>query len=205
MAAITQYGWVFGIILCSGVVAIAVFLERMLALRRAQIDYMDFIKGVCNVLDNGNVEEAIMLCDETPGPVAAVLQTAIQHRKAKRDALREAVDNTGRAEISKMERRVASIAVICQIAPLLGLAGTLLGVTYTVIALNKQAPLVQSTDLTTGLIQALASTVAGLLVAVFCHVMYTMLLVRIERIVLEMEAGASEIVAYLTREDTSIP
>ena len=204
MLAITQFGLVFWILLALGGMAAAVFLERMLALRRAQIDYMDFIKGVCNVLSNNNAEEAIMLCDETPGPVAAVVLTAIQHRKATRDALREAVDNTGRAEISKMERRVASIAVICQIAPLLGLAGTLLGVMRVMAAIGRQVPLVQSTDLTSGLAQAFVSTVAGLLVAIFCHVMYTMLLVRIERIVLEMEAGASEIVAYLTRADTSM-
>jgi biopolymer transport protein ExbB len=178
-----------------------VLFERLLTLRRAQIDYMDFITGVFNVLENENVEEAIMLCEETPGPVAAVAPTAIQHRNAARDALREAVDNTGRAEISKMERRVASIAVTCQVAPLLGLLGTLIGVFHIVNALHAQAPLVQNTDLTAGLTQALVSAVAGLIVAIPCYVMFTMLMVRIERIVLEMEAGASEIVAYLTRED----
>ncbi|MCL1922163.1 MAG: MotA/TolQ/ExbB proton channel family protein [Kiritimatiellaeota bacterium] len=204
MSVITQFGWVFPIILVAGVGAVWVFLERMLALRRAQIDYMDFIKGVCNVLDIGNAEEAIMLCEETPGPVAAVAMAAIQHRKATRDALREAVDNTGRAEISRLERRLASIAVTCQIAPLLGLLGTLHGVMNIVLGFNASAPLVQTTDMTAGLLQALVSAVAGLLVAIPCHVMYMMLIVRIERIVLEMEAGASEIVAYLTREDTSM-
>ena len=62
----------------------------------------------------------------------------------------------------------------------------------------------QSTDLTAGLMQALVATVAGLLVAVPCHVMYMMLMVRIERIVLDMEACASEIVAYFTKQDRSM-
>ena len=202
MAMITQFGWVFVILLLLGGGAVVVFLERMLALRRAQIDYMDFVKGVCNVLGNGNAEEAIMLCEETPGPVAAVTLTAIQHRMARRDDLREAVDNTAHTEISRMERRLAAIAVTCQVAPLLGLLGTLLGVVRIVAALRDHAPLVQHTDLTAGLMQALVTTIAGLLVAIPCHVMYTMLMVRIERLVLEMEAGASEIVAYLTRGST---
>ena len=199
-----QGGSVFWLIVALGIAAVVVFFERLLNLRRAQIDYGDFLKGVCNVLENGNTDEAMMICDETPGPVAAVVLTAIRHRQGTREAIREAVDNTGRAEISRLERRLASLAITCQIAPLLGLLGTLLGVIQVVQVVNEQAPVVQSTNLTAGLMQALVTTVAGLLVAVPCHVMYALLMVRIERIVLDMEASASEIVAYLTKQDTSM-
>lgn len=204
MSLILQGGPVFWLILAIGVAVVFVFFERLLHLRRAQIDYGDFLKGVCNVLENGNIEEAMMICDETPGPVAAVVLTAIRHRQGSRDALREAVENTGRAEISRLERRLAALAITCQVAPLLGLLGTLLGVIRIVQVMNEQAPVVQSTDLTSGLMQALVATVAGLLVAVPCHVMYSILMVRVERIVLDMEASASEIVAYFTKQDTSM-
>jgi len=204
MTMLLQGGPVFWLIVLLGVAAVAVFFERLMHLRRAQIDYGDFLKGVCNVLENGNREEAMMLCEETPGPVAAVVLTAIRHRQGTREAIREAVDNTGRAEISRLERRLASLAITCQIAPLLGLLGTLLGAIQIVGVLNEQAPVVQSTNLTEGLMRALVATVAGLLVAVPCHVMYAMLMVRVERIVLDMEASASEIVAYLTKQDTSM-
>jgi biopolymer transport protein ExbB len=201
MSSLAQYGFVFWIIILLGLDSFITFLTRMLHLRRAQIDYADFIKGVCNVLNNRNVDEAIMICEETPGPVAAVVLTAIRHRHAAGDALREAVDNAGRAEISRMERRQAAIAITCQIAPLLGLLGTLFGVLQIVQAAHVQAPLVQSVDLTKGLLQALASTIAGLMVAIPCHAMYAILMVRIERIVIDMEAAAAEIVAYLTSRD----
>ncbi len=204
MSAVLQGGAVFWLLLGLGVAAVAVFFERLLHLRRAQIDASDFLKGVCNVLENGNAEEAMMLCEETPGPVAAVVLTAIRHRKGSREAVREAVDNTGRAEISRLERRLASIAVTCQIAPLLGLLGTLLGVMEVVRTLNEQAPVVQNANLTAGVMQALVAAAMGLLVAIPCHAMYALLLVRIERIVLDMEAAASEIVAYLTKQDTSM-
>ncbi len=204
MSVVLHGGPVFWLIVFLGVASVAVFFERLLHLRRAQIDYGDFLKGVCNVLENGNIDEAMMICEETPGPVAAVVLTAIRHRHGTREAIREAVENTGRSEISRLERRLASLAVTCQIAPLLGLLGTLLGVIRIVQTINEQAPVVQSTDLTTGLMQALVATVAGLLVAVPCHAMYSMLMIRIERIVLDMEAAASEIVAYLTKQDTSM-
>jgi len=204
MSSWIQYGFVFWIIVILGVDSFVTFLTRMLHLRRAQIDYADFIKGICNVLKNGNVDEATMICEETPGPVAAVVLTAIRHRHANCDALREAVDNAGRAEISRMERRQAAIAITCQIAPLLGLLGTLFGVLKIVQAAQAQAPLVQSVDLTAGLMQALVSTITGLLVAIPCHAMYAILMVRIERIVIDMEAAASEIVAYLTSSEPNM-
>lgn len=204
MSSLLQYGIVFWIIVLLGLDSFFTFVTRMLHLRRAHIDYTDFIKGVCNVLDKGNVDEATMICEDTPGPVAAVVLTAIRHRKADSQALREAVDNAGRAEISRMERRQAAIAITCQIAPLLGLLGTLIGVVKIVQAATVKAPLVQSVDLTDGLLQAFFSTIAGLLVAIPCHAMYAILMVRIERIVIDMEAAASEIVAYLTRSDTSL-
>jgi biopolymer transport protein ExbB len=204
MLSLAQYGFVFWIIVILGIDSFVTFLTRILQLRRAQIDYADFIKGICNVLKNGNVDEAIMICEETPGPVAAVVLTAIRHRHADCTALREAVDNAGRAEISRMERRQAAIAITCQIAPLLGLLGTLFGVLKIVHAAHAQSPLVQSVDLTTGLMQALVSTIAGLLVAIPCHAMYAILMVRIERIVIDMEAAAAEIVAYLTSSASSL-
>ncbi len=199
-----QGGVVFWLIVALGCAAVVVFFERLLHLRRAQIDYGDFLKGVCNVLEKGNVDEAMMICEETPGPVAAVVLTAVRHRQGSLEAIREAVDNTGRAEISRLERRLSSLAITCQIAPLLGLLGTMLGVIQVVQAVNEQAPIVQSTQLTAGLMQAAVTTAAGLLVAVPCHAMYALLMVRIERIVLDMEASASEIVAYLTKQDTSM-
>lgn len=201
---ISQGGFVFWLIAALGAAAVVVFFERLLHLRRAQIDHRDFVKGVCNVLENGNAEEAMMLCEETPGPVAAVVLAALRHRKGPRETIREAVDNTGRSEISRLERRLASLAITCQIAPLLGLLGTLLGVMQIVQAINEQAPVVQSVNLTSGLLQALVTTVAGLLVAIPCYAMYALLMVRIERIVLDMEASASEIVAYLSKQDLSI-
>lgn len=197
-------GPVFWLLVFLGIAAVIVFFERLLHLRRAQIDYDDFLKGVCNVLENGNVDEAMVICEETPGPVAAVTLTAIRHRNGSLEAMREAVDNKGRAELSRMERRLASLAVTCQIGPLLGLLGTLLGIVKIVQDMNDQAPVIQSTDLTAGLMHALLSAVAGLMVAVPCHVMYALLMVRIERIVLDMEAAASEIVAFLTKQNTSM-
>ena len=199
-----QGNLIFWIIVGLGVIALLVFLERLLHLRRAQIDYSDFLKGVCNVLEKNNVDEAMTICEETPCPVATVVLTAIHHRNSTHAALSEALTNTERAEWSRMERRIAAIALTCQIAPLLGLLGTLLGMTSVIRTLHEQNVLIQNTDLTAGLFYAFAATIAGLIVAIQCHVLYTILITRIERLVLDMESCASEITAYFTQQDKSM-
>ena len=125
-------GPVFWILVALAAAAVVVFFERLVELRRAQIDWQDFIKGVLNVLDSGNEDEALAICDDTPVPVASVVATAIRNRKRDERRLREAVDAQGRTEIGRLDRRLASLAVIGQIAPLLGLLGTVIGFIQTV-------------------------------------------------------------------------
>lgn len=185
------------IILACGLVAVGCFLERLLHLRRAAVDSRDFLRGVCNVLDKGNDDEAVQLCEEAPGPVPALIRAAILHRHEPRHVLNEAVGNVGRAEIARMERRVAVVATVGQIAPLLGLLGTVLGLIQTVYILRDQAPMVDSVSVTDGVLRALIATAAGLTVSVPCHLMHNLLLVQIDRIVLDMEAAETEIAAHL--------
>ena len=172
------------------------FASRLLSLRRAQIDYIDFVRGVTNVLSRGNIDEALVLCDETPAPVARVVAAAIRHRDGSARVLREAVDTTGRAEVSRLERRLAMLAIIAQTAPLLGLLGTILGMARLAISYNT-ATLVTRAELLGGALQCLTAAAGGLVVAVAVQVMYGMLHVRLERVVADLEAAASEILAFL--------
>ena len=196
-------GPVFWVIVFTGLASVAVFLERLLHLRRARIHYADFLEGVFNILAKGNVREAQALCDEAPGPVAHLMRMAITHRDEPREMLRQVLDNAGHAEISRMERRLGVLATIVQIAPLLGLLGSLLGVLETVLVLRSQAPLVQSVDVTGGLVRALIASIAGLMVAVPAHAMFNLLAIRIDRIVLDMEQASSDILSFMGRRTVS--
>ena len=193
-------GPVFWLLVALAVAAVVIFFERFFELRRAQIDWQDFVKGVINVLGGGNAEEALAICDDTAVPVASVVATAIRHRDAGARVLREAVDSQGRAEISRLDRRLAALAIIGQISPLIGLLGTIIGFIKTVLLVNSQE-LVARADLINSSMEALLSAALGLCVAIPVAVMYGVLRVRMERIVVEMEAAASQITGYIaTRE-----
>ena len=193
-------GPVFWLLVALAVAAVVIFFERFFELRRVQIDWQDFVKGVINVLGGGNAEEALAICEDTAVPVASVVATAIRHRDAGARVLREAVDSQGRAEISRLDRRLAALAIIGQISPLIGLLGTIIGFIKTVLLVNSQE-LVARADLLNSSMEALLSAALGLGVAIPAAVMYGVLRVRMERIVVEMEAAASQITGYIaTRE-----
>jgi biopolymer transport protein ExbB len=193
-----QGGLVAGIIVASGLLALFVFLERVLHLHRARIRSEDFLLGISNNLRHGNITEAMTICDETPGPVAYIVKTAIMHRNADKEGIRSAMDNAGRTEISRMERRLVVLATVAQTAPLFGLLGTVLGLIRSLLVMKQQAPLMQSADVVGGLMQALVTTAAGLAVAVPCYVAFSFLVGKVEKIVLDMERAASEILGFLT-------
>lgn len=194
-----QVDFVFWVICLLGILSALVFLERMIHLRRAQIDYQDLLKGVCNVLAKENTDEAMMLCEETPGPAAAVVLTAVRHQGSDRDSLADVLENTKRAETARLERRIAILSLSCQIAPLLGLLGSFICALPVLQSFQDHAPVVQNTDLLGGLSQAFGTAIAGLIVAIECHIFFSLLLSRIEQLVLDMETCASEMIAFLTR------
>lgn len=191
-------GPVFWILLVLLVVSVVTYFERLLDLRRMQIDYQDFLKGVINVLDAGNVDEALAICEDASVPVSQIVATAIRHHDDSLTLLREAVDSQGRAEVGRLERRLAVLAIIGQVAPVLGLLGTVIGFIRTVMLVNAQE-LVSRADLLNGAMDALVVAAAGLFVAALVSVLYGSLRVRLDRGVVELEAAASQIVGYFTK------
>ncbi|MBR4894689.1 MAG: MotA/TolQ/ExbB proton channel family protein [Kiritimatiellae bacterium] len=187
---------VFLILIGLAVTAVAMFFGRFIELRRFLIDWQDFLKGVTNVLESGNEDEAIAICEDTPVPVANVVATAIRHRKGTALALREAVEARGRAEVSRLDRRLAALSMISHIAPLLGLLGTMIGFVDTVMIVDG-GEIVLRSQLITSAVSAIRCAIMGLVVAIPVSVMYGMLRLRTERLIVELDAAATEIVGYI--------
>lgn len=184
-------------ILSLGVLGLAVFLERALHLHRARIDETDFLQGIFNIIRRGNIAEALALCEETPGPVARLAATAIKRRASPREMIKDELEQAGRAEISRMERRLSSLALVSQVAPLLGLLGTIIGILNALLEMRAQGTVVLATGISNGLILGAVTTAAGLLVSIQCFVSFNMLVVIIDRLVLDMRHASSEILFFL--------
>jgi biopolymer transport protein ExbB len=197
-------GPVIWLILIAAAIAIAVFIERALHCHRAQINSTEFLNGVRNVLKRDNVVEAISICDATPGPVARLVKTAILNRDKGRERVREAVEEAGLTEVPLLEEKLNLLATIAQIAPLLGLLGTIIGFMDVFKVIGKEGLYSNMEMLSVGVWHALICAAAGIAVAIFSHAGYNYLVSRVNKIVLDMERVSGEIVNIVTEGGNGI-
>jgi biopolymer transport protein ExbB len=206
---LTQGGPVIWLILLAAAIALATFIERVLYCHRSQINSAEFLNGVRTVLKRDNVVEAISICDATPGPIARIVKTAILNRDRGRERVREAVEEAGLIEVPRLEEKLNLLATIAQIAPLLGLLGTILGFMDVFQGLQANGLYAHISgdehSLAGGIWNALICAAAGIAVAIPVHASYNYLVSRINKIVLDMERAAAEIVNIVTENGNGKP
>jgi biopolymer transport protein ExbB len=202
---LTQGGPVIWLILLAAAIALATFIERVLYCHQSQINSAEFLNGVRTVLKRDNVVEAIAICDATPSPVARIVKTAILNRDRGRDRVREAVEEAGLTEVPRLEEHLNLLATIAQIAPLLGLLGTILGFMEVFSQMQEAGLYAHMEQLSHGIWRALICAAAGIAVAIPAHAAYNYLVSRINKIVLDMERAAAEIVNIVTENGNGKP
>jgi biopolymer transport protein ExbB len=191
-------GPVMWLIIIAAAIAAVVFMERVLYCHRSQINSTEFLNGVRTVIKRGNVVEAISICDATPGPVSRLVKTAILTRELGRERVREAVEEAGLVEVPRLEEKLNLLATIAQIAPLLGLFGTVVGF-IDVFGQIDQAGLYSNIgQLSHGVWKSLVCAAGGIAVAIPAHAGYNYLVSRVNKIVIDMERVAAEIVNIVT-------
>ena len=188
------------VLLLTSAVAIAVFIERLLHYHRAQINSAEFLNGVRTVLKRDNVVEAISICDATPGPVARLVKTAILARDRGREGVREALEDAGLVEVPRLEEKLNLLATLAQLAPLMGLLGSVMGFIRIFGVFQSEGQFTHTSKLAGGVWEALICTAVGLAVAIPCHAGYNYLVSRVNQIVLDMEKSSTEIINLVTEK-----
>ena len=193
-------GPVIWLILIAAATAAVVFVERALFCHRSQINSAEFLNGVRTVLKRDNVVEAVSICDATPGPVARLVKAAILNRDKGRDLVREAVEEAGLVEVPRLEEKLNLLATIAQIAPLLGLFGTIIGFIDIFGWIQQHGLYANIEELAGGVWKALICAATGIGVAIPAHAGYNYLVSRVNAIVLDMERSATEIVNIVSEK-----
>ncbi len=186
------------IFLCS-VVGLAITIERLWSLRRASVDTREFMETMRQVLRQNRIHDAVQICDETDAPVARIMKAGIlKHDRSKAD-IREAIEDAGHLEVPRLERYLSALATCANIAPLLGLLGTVSGMIKAFAQIQNKRGQVNPSDLAEGISNALVTTAAGLSVAIPMLVIYNYFVTRVDNMIVDMEMSSSELVELLTR------
>ena len=184
--------------LCS-IVALAIIIERFFSLRRASIDTREFMDTMRQVLRQNRIQDAVEICDEVDAPMARIMRAGILKYNRTKEAIREAIEDAGHLEIPRLERYLSAMATCANIAPLLGLLGTVAGMIKAFAQIQALEGQVSPSDLAEGIGNALVTTAAGLTVAIPTLVAYNYFVTRVENMILEMEISSSELIELLTR------
>ncbi|MDD3694889.1 MAG: MotA/TolQ/ExbB proton channel family protein [Lentisphaeria bacterium] len=186
------------VILAFGALAFLLFLERSLYFLRARVDTEELFHGLMNHLRNNNLKEAIANCDNKTGMVGEVFRNAIERWEDGPEAIHKSAEESIRLNIPKLENNMKLLASISNIAPVIGLLGTLFWMIKIFEKLGQPGGQFVATVALAGEMKgALVCTAAGLIVALAAQLFYFFLLEQIDRITLEMNKAASEICYFL--------
>ncbi len=183
------------IILCS-LFALGIVIEKLLYFAFIKTNVPKLKREVFERLKNNNIKEAVELCEKNKSPVAQILKAGIFKYSSSKEEIKENMEDASLYEIPKLENRLAALSTIAHITPLLGLLGTVTGMTASFHTIQVRAASMNPVtpgDLAGGIGEALLTTVAGLIVAIPTFVAYNYFVSRINGFVLEMERGATEL------------
>ncbi|MCB9748257.1 MAG: MotA/TolQ/ExbB proton channel family protein [Candidatus Omnitrophica bacterium] len=188
------------ILICS-LFSLAIIIEKFYYYTAIKTDVLSLKKNIFDQIKNNKIKEAIKLCDENRSPIAKILRAGIAKFGADRDEIKQSIEDVSLYEIPKLENRLGALATIAHITPLLGLLGTVTGMTISFHTIQERAASLNPVtpgDLAGGIGSALLTTVAGLMIAIPTYVAYNFFVGKTNQITLEMERAATELINYLS-------
>lgn len=179
----------------AGAAGIYFVVDCSITIRTKRIMPQSLIDNVNQAMTEGDVLKALKSCENEPGPLANVLTAGFSHVEEGFDIIQESIATAANLETEKLMQKITWLSVCANLAPMLGLLGTVQGMIYCFANLGSGAPDVAV--LAVNIAQALYTTAAGLLTAVPCVTVYYVFRNAANRIVLRMEAMTMELIKDL--------
>ncbi|HLT47040.1 MAG TPA: MotA/TolQ/ExbB proton channel family protein [Rubricoccaceae bacterium] len=190
-------GWVMFPILLLSVLAVYLFVERLLALRRANANPEQLTQTVSQYVRSGDLSGAIGYCRAQDNPAARIIQHGLERVGRPIADIKEAVETQGRRETYNLQKRTDLIASAAALAPMLGFLGTVTGLIEAFQAVERYGGTADPAILAGGIWEALITTAAGLIVGIPALFMYNFLTNRINRTVNDLERASTDFIDLL--------
>lgn len=189
---------------CS-LLAMTIFFERLLYLKKSEINTNQLIIGLRKAIEEHNIIEGMSICEETGGAVANIVKAGLMKNACSRSEIEAGMEIAGLSEIARLEKNAKILSIIAHIAPLIGLLGTVLGFIKAFSEMRVSGLMdISTTRVGEAMEYALVTTAAGLVVAIPTVVAYNYLISRVKGIVLEIQTTSSEVVDLLVKKKYEI-
>tara|TARA_R110002050_G_scaffold261521_4_gene401483 strand:+ start:3371 stop:4084 length:714 start_codon:yes stop_codon:yes gene_type:complete len=179
------------------IIAVYIFIERYMTIKKAGNEDINFMNEIKDFIHDGKLEAARSLCKSNATPIAKMIEKGVNRIGKPLNDIAAAIENTGKLELFKLEKGLATLATISGAAPMIGFLGTVIGM---ILAFHQMASAGGNIDvemLSEGIYTAMVTTVAGLIVGIVAFIGYNLLVAKVEKVVFKMEARTTEFLDIL--------
>lgn len=177
--------------------AVFIFVDRYLAIRKAGKVAPQLMERIRKYILDGKVESAFDLCRSENSPTSRMIEKGISRIGRPMADVTTAIENVGNLEVSKLEKGLPVLASVAGGAPMLGFLGTVTGMIEAFYDMANAGNNINITLLSSGIYQAMVTTVAGLIVGITAYFAYNILVANVEKAVFNMEAATLEFMDML--------
>ena len=190
-------GWIMIVLLILSLIAIYIFVQRLIVIRRAAKEDVNFMNRIKDYIHEGKVDSALNLCRSTNTPAARMIEKGISRLGRPMNDVLVAIENVGNLEVAKLEKGFPLIATTAAGAPMLGFLGTVTGMVRAFFDMANAGTNVDVSLLSGGIYEALVTTVAGLIVGIIALFAYNYLSARVSHVMNQLENKTMEFMDLL--------
>ena len=199
MEFLAKGGILVGPILFCSVLALAIFLERFIRFSRLRIRGKGLVQDIARHLSEGDDNRAYELARENNTPMGRILFQAMEVKNQDRETLETVLIHATDEEVRGLSRYLQALATIGNIAPILGLLGTVLGMIKAFMVIQQMGGKVNASVLAGGIWEAMLTTALGLAVALPTMVAHSYLVARVDRYEAQLHDGAVAFIKALSK------
>jgi len=190
-------GWIMVPIILLSVIAVYIFFDRYFAIKKAGKFDTQLLEKIKIYITSGKIDEAITICRNNSNPASRMIEKGISRIGRPLTDVNTAIENVGNLEISKLEKGLPVLASVAGGAPMIGFLGTVMGMIQAFYDMANAGNNIDVTLLSSGIYQAMVTTVAGLIVGIIAYFAYNILVTNVEKVIFKMEATTSEFMDLL--------
>ncbi|MFT6214714.1 MAG: biopolymer transport protein ExbB [Roseivirga sp.] len=179
------------------VTAIFIFFERYRSINRASKTPFEFMDKIKNLVLDGDINGAKLLCSQKDAPIAKMIEKGIHRIGSPLKTIEASIENVGKIEVYKLEKNLSLLATISGAAPMIGFLGTVTGMIQAFIAIAQEEGSVSPKLLSTGIYEAMITTALGLVVGIIAYLGYNYLVSRVQKAIHYMEYTSVEFIDLL--------
>lgn len=184
-------------ILISCMVAVYIFVERVLTIKKANENPDAFMAKIKELVMKGDINGAKILCAQHDTPVARMIEKGVQRIGSPLKTIEASIENVAKLELFKLEKNLSILATVAGAAPMMGFLGTVMGMVTAFISISQEEGSVSPKLLADGIYTAMITTVAGLIVGIIAYLGYNYLVTRVSKVVNKMEYTSIDFIDLL--------